>query len=191
MCSHCGSLWSTVDHQARITCGRKMSKSMKRIVRRMNENSNQNIPKVCTALAQRSIKNEMNKLVIKCSICSKNTTLPLKKGNRLKPVELNNSQVEVLQNKCKKKKKKRSRNKTAGLNIPGCMSVSRLNKEDNSKTCTKSPLTTPKIIPNNNNKKLFTSNKKLNIRRLKERMEESTAIPTKRKSLSSFLAELS
>lgn len=190
MCSHCGSLWNTVDHQVRIAHGRKMSKSMKRIVRRMDENPNQKIPKVCTALAQRSIKNEMNKLVIKCSVCSKNTTLPLKKENRLKPVKLNNSQIETPQNKRKKKKKKRD--KTAGLNIPGCTPVSRLNKEDNSKTKSP-PLTMPEIISNNNNKRLSTSNKKstkLNIRRLKDVMEKSTVTSTKRKSLKSFLAEL-
>lgn len=190
MCSHCGSLWSTVDHQVRIARGRKMSKSVKKVVRRMNENPNQRIPKVCIALAQKSIKNEMNKLVIKCSVCSKNTTLPFKKGNRLKPIELNNSQVETPQNK-RKKKKKKSRDKTAGLNISGCTPLSRLNKEGNSKT--KLPLTTPKIISNNNNKKLPTSNKKskqLNITRLKNIMEESTVISTKRKSLSSFIAEL-
>lgn len=189
MCSHCGSLWNTVDHQVRIARGRKMSKSIRRIVRRMNENPNQKIPKVCIALAQRSIKNEMNKLVIKCSVCSKNTTLPLKKGNRLKPVKLNNSEIETPQSK--RKKKKRKRDKTAGLNIPGYTPVSQLNKKDNSKT--KSPLTTPKIISNNNNNRLSTCNKKpikFNLRRLKDMMEKNTVKSTKRKSLRSFLAEL-
>ncbi|XP_050445720.1 uncharacterized protein LOC126848685 [Cataglyphis hispanica] len=192
MCSHCGSLWSTVDHQVRIVRGRKMSKSMKKIVRHMNENSNQKIPKVCVSLAQKSIKNEMNKLVIKCSICSKNTILPFKKTNRLKPIELDNTQIQTPQSN-RKKKKKKSKDKTAGLNISGCTPVSRLNKKDNSKTHTKSPLTTPQIISNNSNKKLPTSTKKsktLNIERLKNIMEKSTATPIKRKSLHNFLAEL-
>ncbi|XP_070152631.1 uncharacterized protein [Polyergus mexicanus] len=192
MCSHCGSLWSTVDHQVRIVHGRKMSKSMKKIVRHMNENSNQKIPKVCVALAQKSIQNEMNKLVIKCSVCSKNTILPFRKTKRLKPVESDDSQIQTPQSK-RKKKKKKSKDKTAGLNISGCIPVSRLNKEDNSKICTKSLLTTPKIISSNSNKRLPTSikkSKKLNIERLKNIMEKSTATPTKRKSLQNFLAEL-
>ncbi|CAL1675936.1 unnamed protein product [Lasius platythorax] len=192
MCSHCGSLWSTVDHQVRLAHGRKMSKSVKKIVRCMDENPNQKIPKVCAALAKKSIKNEMNKLVIKCSVCSKDTMLPFKKKNRLKPVELNNTQIETPQSN-RKKKKKKSKDKTAGLNISGCTSVSRLNKVDSSKTCTKSPLTTPKIIPSNSNKRLPTTtkkSKKLNIERLKNIMEKSTATSTKRKSLHNFLAEL-
>lgn len=190
MCSHCGSLWSNVDHQVRISRGRKMSKSIKRIVRHMNENPNQKIPRVCASLAQKSIKNEMKKLVIKCSVCSKNTMLPLKKKNRLKPVKLDNSQIETPQNN-RKKKKKKSRDKTAGLNVSGTP-VSRLNKKNSSKTCTKSPLTTPKIISSNNNKKISTSikkSKKLNIEKLKNIMEKSTTTP-KGKSLHNFLAEL-
>ncbi|XP_029170939.1 uncharacterized protein LOC114940419 [Nylanderia fulva] len=159
MCSHCGSLWSTVDHQVRLVRGKKMSKSMEKIVKHMKENPNQKVPKVCAALAKKSINNEMNKLVIKCSVCSKNTLLPFKKKNRLKPVEVNNSLVEIPQSNRKKKKKKKSKDKTAGLNISTCMPVSQLNKGDTSKTYTKSPLSRPKVIPSNSNKKLVTSTK--------------------------------
>lgn len=196
MCSHCGSLWSTVDHQVRLVSGKKMSKSMKKVVEHMKENPNQKVSKVCAALAKKSINNEMNKLVIKCSVCSKNTLLPFKKKNRLKPVKVNNSLIEIPQSN-RKKKKKKFKDKTAGLNISTCTSVSKLNKEDSSKICTKSPLSTPKIIPsnnnNNNNKRLATftkKSKKLNIERLKNIMDKSTVMSTKRKSLHNFLTEL-
>lgn len=179
-----------MDHQVRLVSGKKMSKSMKKVVEHMKENPKQKVPKVCAALAKKSINNEMNKLVFKCSICSKNTLLPFKKKNRLKPVKVNNSLIEIPQSN-RKKKKKKSKDKTAGLNISTC--TSQLNKEDNSKTCTKSPLTTPKIIPSNNNKRLapFTKkSKKLNIERLKNIIDKNTATSTKSKSLHNFLAEL-
>jgi len=193
MCSHCGSLWSTVDHQVRISRGRKMSKSMKKIMQRMNEDPNQKIPKVCASLVQKSIKNEMNKLVIKCSICSKNTKLPFNKENRLKPVKLNDSQIETPQNSLNhKKKKKKSRDKTAGLNISSYIPESQFDKKNNI-ISTKSPMTTPKINSKiNNNTKLSTSTKKsrkLNIKRLKHIMDNN-ATPTNKKTLRNFLAEL-
>ncbi|XP_011642412.1 uncharacterized protein LOC105430511 [Pogonomyrmex barbatus] len=187
MCSHCGSLWNTVDHQVRVASSRKMSRSVKKIVRQMNENPDQKIPKARASLVQKSIKNEMNKLVIKCSICSKNTKLPFKKESRLKPVKLNNSQMETPQSN-RKKKKKKSKDKTAGLNISGCMPISHLRKKSNeSIVSTTSSVVTSKII----NKKLFNSSKKskkLNVARLKNIMKNNTS--TKRKSLHNFLTEL-
>lgn len=188
MCSHCGSLWNTVDHQVRLSRGRKMSKSVKRIVRCMNEDARK-IPKVRVTLAQKSIKNEMNKLVIKCSVCSKKTELPFKKKSRLKPIKLNDSQIETPRNK-RKKKKKKSRDKSAGLNIPGCKSELSIDKKHDNRTPIKSSIITPKIT---SNKKLTTSTKKskrLNIERLKHIVNHSTTTPTKKKGLQSFLAEL-
>lgn len=189
MCSHCGSLWSTVNHQVRISRGRKMSKSVKKIVRHMNENRNEKMPKVCATLAEKSMKNEMNKLVIKCSVCSKNTELPFKKASRPKPVKLNDSQIETPQtNFNRKKKKKKSRDKTAGLNISGCTPELRFDKKEYSITPIKSPMVTPKI--NSNTKSTSTKkSKKLSIERLKHIMENN-ANPTKRKTLRHFLAEL-
>lgn len=161
----------------------------------MNENPDQKIPKIRATLAQKSIKNEMNRLVIKCSVCSKNTELPFKKKGHLKPVKLNNSQTETPQNN--RKKKKKSKDKTAGLNISSCTPVSKLKKEANSKTSIISPVITPKTI--SSNKKLFPKtaskkskkSKKLNIERLKRVMENSNKTATPMKSnLHSFLAEL-
>ncbi|XP_071565608.1 uncharacterized protein [Temnothorax nylanderi] len=192
-CSHCGSLWRKVDHRVRIVSGKRMSKSVKKIVRNMNENPDQKIPRVRATLASKSIKNEMSRLVIKCSVCSKNTELPFKKMSHLKPNKLNNSQIETPQSNRsnRKRKKKKSKDKTAGLNISGCTPVSQLNKKDYSKTPTASPVITPKTIPSD--KRLSTSHKKpkkLNIERLKRIMENKTTAPAKRKNLHSFLAEL-
>jgi len=190
MCSHCGSLWSTVDHRVRILSGRRMSKSMKKIVQHMNENPDQKIPKARVTLAQKSIKNEMNRLAIKCSVCSKNTELPFKKKSRLKPVKLNNLLTETPQSN-RKKKKKKSKDKTAGLNITGCTPVSRPNKKDNSKIPTILPVAIPKVTPSNKKLSTFSKkSKKLNVERLKRIMQNSTTTPTKRKSLHGFLTEL-
>lgn len=177
-----------MDHQVRISSGKKMSKSMKKIVRYANEDPGQKIPKVRATLARKSIKNEMNRLVIKCSVCSKNTELPFKKKSRLKPHELNNSQTETPRRN--RKKKKKSKDKTAGLNISSCTPVSRLSrKKDNSKTPILSPVI-PKTIPGD--KKLSTSSKKykkMNIERLKYTLNKP-ATPTNRDNLHSFLTEL-
>ncbi|EZA51314.1 hypothetical protein DMN91_010785 [Ooceraea biroi] len=187
MCPHCGSLWSTVDHQVRIAHGRKMSKSVKKIVRRMNENDGET-PKVCASLAKKSIKNEKNKLVIKCSFCSKKTELPFEKKTRLKPPRLNDSEANTVQSSSKKKKKKKSKDKFAGLKIPISTPEPQLNKKDDDKTSTKIPVIAPKVnktLPTITNK-----SKKLNIQRLKQIVEHSTTTPKKRSSLHSFLAEL-
>lgn len=193
MCSHCGSLWNTVDHQVRISRGRKMSKSVKKIIRYMNEFPNQKVPKVRATLVKKAIQNEMNKLVIKCSICSKNTVLPFKKTSRLKPiVETNKSQTETVQNNQKKKKKK-SKDKTAGLNLSGYIPESPLSRKDNNKTSSSPVVATPKI-----NKMLPTSNtktRKFNIERLRalieKREKQKDHITTNsKKSLHNFLIEL-
>lgn len=160
---------------------------MKKIMRYVKENPNQKIPKVRATLAQKSIKNEMNRLVIKCSVCSKNTELPFKKKSHSKPVKLNNSQTETPQSN-RKKKKKKSKDKTAGLNISGCTPVLQLNKKDNNVTPTISSAITPKIITSNKKSISPKKSKKLNIERLKRIMENKT--PPKTRNLQSFLAEL-
>lgn len=179
-----------MNYQARVIPGRKMAKSIKRTVKHMNE-GDQDIPKGRVSLVQKSMKNEMNKLAIKCFVCSKQTVLSFKKKNRLKPakVKSGNLHIEEPQSSCKKKKKKR-RDKTAGLNISGCISESPLNKKTDNETPKKSHLTTPKT----NNKKASSSStkkaQKLNIARLRNIVNESTTTPVKRKSLHSFLAQL-
>lgn len=188
MCSHCGSLWNTVDHQVRILRGRRISNSVRKIVKSINEN-NQRIPKVRATLAKKSIKNEMNKLVIKCSICFKKTELPFKKPDRLKPLNLNNSQVETPPNN-RKKKKKRFKDKNAGLKITDDISRPQLNKKFNSKTVTKLSVNIPEI---NINKKLTATTekqKKLNMKRLKHILNKDTVTPKKRESLQNFLSQL-
>jgi len=169
-----------------------MSKSMKKIIRRMNENDGK-ISKFCASLAKKSIKNEKNKLIIKCSFCSNITELPFEKKSRLKLPKLNDSEVNTPQNNGKKKKKK-SKNKFAGLNISICTSESKMNKKDtdkipkNTEIYPKTPVTTPTV-----NKKLSTITKKpkkLNVQRLKQIVAHSTTPSTKKNSLHSFLAEL-
>lgn len=163
-----------------------MSKSIKKIVQCMNEDD-EKIPKVRASLAKKAIKNEKNKLVIKCSLCSNKTELPFIKKPRPKPPKVNDSEVNIEQNNSKKKKKKRkSKDKSAGLNI-SIYTSKQVNKKSDDKTSTK--ITAPKI-----NKTLSTTitkkSKKLNIQRLKQIVEYNTTIPKKKNNLQSFLAKL-
>lgn len=189
MCSYCGSLWNTVDHQVRLSPGRKMSKSVRRIVQRMNEDDDK-VPRVRASLAKKAIRNEKNKLVIRCSLCSKNTELPFEKKTRLKPPNVNNPAMSTVQDngKKKRKKKKKSRDKSAGLNISVCTPEPQLNKKDNAKTPVKIPVIIPKV--HKSLSAAMKKPKKLNVQRLKQIVQHSTATPTKRSSLHGFLAEL-
>ncbi|CAL7943362.1 unnamed protein product [Xylocopa violacea] len=184
MCSYCGSLWNTFDHTVRISRGKPLSKSVKKIIHCMNV---KNIPKVRRSLAQKCLKNKMNKLVLKCSVCLNSTKIPFNKPQREKIQKTSIDNTRSLQ----KKKKKRTKDRTAGLNISG---ISNLNKEGitevlqegitgvKEKTTKKVTNTTNFITPT---QKL----KKLNINRLKDIINQG-ATPPKRNSLHSFLAEL-
>lgn len=174
-----------------------MSKSVRKIVRHMNEFPNQKIPKVRATLVKKAIENEMNKLIIKCSVCFKNTMLSFKKESRLNPIlEASKSQIEIVQTN-HKKKKKRSKDKTAGLKLSGGIAESPLIKKDNNKTFSHLAIVTSKI---NNNKILPTSNtkiRKFNIERLRTIIESSekhrnqlATNSKKRNSLHDFLIEL-
>ncbi|KAL0104293.1 hypothetical protein PUN28_017193 [Cardiocondyla obscurior] len=187
-CSYCGSLWSTVDHKVRILSGKRMSRSVRKIVKHMNENPDQRNPKVRATLAHKSIQNEMSKLVIKCSVCSKNTKVPFKKTSHLKPVKLNNSQIETPQSN-RKKKKKKCKDKTAGLNITACTSV-QANKKNNYKISTPSPAIISKTIQSKKSSASPKKSKKFNIERLKRIMENNVTTPTKKNNLHNFLTEI-
>lgn len=149
----------------------------------------QDIPKALVSLTQKSMKNEMNKLVIKCSVCSKLTKLPFKKKNRLKLSKANLSDCHTeMPQSSRKKKKKKSKDKTAGLNISG-ISESPLNKKNDDKTLTKSIVSTPKMSIKKTLSSSSKKAKKLNIARLKNIVNNSTT-PMKSRSLHSFLAQL-
>jgi len=182
-----------------------MSKSMKKIVQRMNKNDGK-LSKVCVSLAKKSIRNEKNKLIIRCSFCSNTTELPFKKKNRLKPPKLNDSEVNTSQNNSKKKKKK-SRDKFAGLNISVCTPESKIKKKDNDKISRTpvipvtpvtpvTPVRTSVTMPVKKKLSSITKiekpkkPKKLNVQRLKQIVAHNTNTSTKRNSLHSFLAEL-
>lgn len=179
MCQHCGSLWNTVDHSIRISPGKPLSKSIRKIVSSMND-SGKRIPKVRTGLAQKCLKNRMNKLVLKCSICQNSTKIPFTKPPREKVQKLGSE----INRSSQKRKKKRTKDKTAGLNISGILNLSTDNiveapKESGARKAgsTANIMTpTPKL-------------KKLNINRLKDIVNQG-GTPQKRKSLHNFLTEL-
>lgn len=179
MCPYCGSLWNTVKHSIRLSQGKPLSKSVKKILHSMNNNEKR-IPKIRKNLVEKCLKNKGNKLVLKCSVCLETTKLPFDKPQRIKIQKPSLETGKSVQ----KRKKKRTKDKTAGLNISGILNLSTENieeelKEPNTKKVggtTNFITPTPKL-------------KKLNINRLKDIVSQG-ATPPKRKSLHSFLTEL-
>lgn len=112
MCSHCGSLWSKNEFQTRIVSGKACSKSIKQIIRSSENNT---LSKFRSTLLKKSLKNTMNKLVIKCSVCSKNTEIHIPKPKRLKPIKNNAEKSDSTVNR--KKKKNKGKDKSAGLDL--------------------------------------------------------------------------
>lgn len=168
-----------MDHSIRISPGKPLSKSIRKIICSMND-SGKRTPKVRTSLAQKCLKNRMNKLVLKCSVCRNSTKIPFTKPPREKIQKLGSKIICSSQ----KRKKKRTKDKTAGLNISGILNLSTDNiveapKESGARRVgSTANITTP--VP-----KL----KKLNINRLKDIVNEG-ATPRIRKSLHNFLTEL-
>lgn len=175
MCPYCGSLWKTVNHTVRILKGKPVSKSVKKIVNSMKEHDKR-VPKVQRSLAEKCLKNKMNKLVLKCSVCSNSTKIPFDKPQRERIQR--NSSVQI-----HKKKKRRNKDKTAGLNISGILNLSTDNATEGSKE------TTAKKIGNTNFIKTPQKLKKLNINKLKDIVNQGVT-PPKKNSLHSFLAEI-
>lgn len=179
MCVYCGSLWNTMDHTTRISRGIPLSKSIRKIVRSMN-NDNKRVPKVRRSLAEKCLKNRTNKLVLKCSVCSNSTQISLDKPQREKIDKIDTESIRILH----KRKKRRAKDRTAGLNISGITNVNAGDVVEGSKeTNTKKGGSTPNFIATT--QKL----KKLNINRLKDIVNRG-ATPPKMRSLHNFLTEL-
>ncbi|KAF3429068.1 hypothetical protein E2986_10406 [Frieseomelitta varia] len=175
MCQFCGSLWNTMNYSIRILRGKPLSKSIKKIIHSMN-NGEKRIPKVQRSLAEKCIKNKMNRLVLKCSVCLKSTKIPFDKPQREK---VQKSEIKNIESKAKRKKK-RTKDRTAGLNISGISNsnVTEGLKQTNIRKVESTTDTTP-------TQKI----KKLNINRLKDIVNKK-ATPRKRTSLHGFLTEL-
>ncbi|XP_076247498.1 uncharacterized protein LOC143187284 isoform X1 [Calliopsis andreniformis] len=178
MCPYCGSLWNAVDHSIRISPGKPLSKSIKTIIHSMN--TERSIPKVRRSLAQKCLKNKGNKLVLKCLVCFKSTKIPFNKPPREKLPKVDLGSIQSSQ----KRRKKRTKDKTAGLTMPGTTNSSR--EETTGKL---KEISTKKV---GNTSSFITPTqklKKLNINRLKDVVNRGST-PQKRKSLHNFLTEL-
>ena len=113
MCSQCGSLWSKVEHRNRLAPGKACSNSIKKAMRTV-ENNNR-LPKHRISLIRKCTRKKMNKIIIKCSECLKNTEMICIKPKRQKSKTKKNLN-DFEPPKFDKKKKRRSKDKTAGLN---------------------------------------------------------------------------
>ncbi|CAD6209169.1 GSCOCG00003762001-RA-CDS [Cotesia congregata] len=184
MCSHCGSLWNTVDYKVRLIRGKPIPNSVKKLIK----NSGNDIQlSVCQKkLVRKSLKNRLNKLIIICSVCKKKNFVTLNKPERLKIAK-----TEVVTDITPKKKKKRIKDKTAGLliNTPNV-------KDCQGAEITKINVDTPRLLnPKGKQRKSNNINvsgskpKKINISKLKGIINTSTT-PSKRSSLHNFLTEL-
>lgn len=178
MCRYCGSLWNTVEHSIRLVEGKPLSKSIKKIIRAMN-NSDNRIPIVRRNLVEKCLKNKRNKLVLKCSVCLESTKIPFDKPQRMK---VQKSSLESIKNE-RKRKKKRTKDRTAGLNISGISNLSTENVKEELKE-----INTKKVGGTSNFITPTPKLRKLNINKLKDIVNQG-ATPPKRKSLHSFLME--
>lgn len=182
MCPHCGSLWNTVDYKVRLLPGKLVSKSVAKAIRSSNKNDKK-VPKVRASLIRKCQQNQLNKLIIKCSVCSRNTVIPLTKPKRLKVTNLESNKSISTQ----KRRKKKTKDKTAGLNVSGIVNLCKEKDEKKEKTGNK---IRNKFGGNTTNFITATPKlKKLNIARLKDIVTQGTSAP-KTKSLHKFLKEL-
>lgn len=184
MCSHCGSLWSKNKSQVRIISGKNFSKSVQQINKSCSEDSK--VSRFRATLLKKCLKNKMNKVVIKCSICSKNTEVNCSKPKKLKLRKKDNVQADVL---VTKKKKKKVKDKTAGLNV-SCS----VKSPDASVVKETTPThSTPLVIKVKKSKAKevtpFQKVRKMNLAKLNSVLDDSK-VQRSRSSLSNFLKEL-
>ncbi|XP_014615377.1 PREDICTED: uncharacterized protein LOC106793181 [Polistes canadensis] len=178
MCSHCGSLWATTNHQVRILPGKKMSRSVGKMIK-TNTDENK-ISKLQAKLIKKCKKNEMNKMSIRCFACLRCTEVRFTKPKRIVKTSDNALEKSNIQ---QKKKKRKGKDKTVGLNISGNL-TSKLQSSESQKTPVTNKTNQSKM--NLNKPKL----KKLNINKLKDIVNQGMT-PPNRKSLTNFLKELS
>lgn len=182
MCSHCGSFWSQNQPQVRIISGKHPSKSVRKIIKSSLEGNK--ISKFCATLMKKSLKSEMNKISIKCSVCFKTTLISCPKTERLKPAKEKLADISL-----QKKKKKKKKDKTAGLNL----SLLKTPKTEERIQLDSPSVTTPLTvkIKKSKNQEVTPSIKirKLNTNKLNNVISNSNKKKS-RNSLSSFLKEL-
>ncbi|XP_043482702.1 uncharacterized protein LOC122511494 [Leptopilina heterotoma] len=175
MCSHCGSFWSKVKHKNRLLPSKLPKKNLKLDA---NDNSSS---KFRSSLARKCQRGKMNKLQIKCSVCSKYTTIPRNKPIKIKsPSKVDLNTTEILQSG--KKKKKRTKDKTAGLNI---------SLSDSFNSASPNKISTPLQKERKETVRTITplgKVKKINKDRLSNILSSDSA--KKRNSLTNFLKEL-
>lgn len=175
MCKHCGASWALNEHKVRILSGKTPSQKVKKLLL----NSNEYKSKCRKSLIHKCQLNEPNKLSISCPLCKKNTILPIDKPKRLRPEPTQAQKLLI------KKKKRRSKDKFAGLNISGCLTLPSKPLEQKSNT-SNSSASVAKL------KTTFTPKpkvKKINFNRLKDILANDSSTP-KKSSLHSFLQGL-
>ena len=185
MCSHCGSMWSKNEPQIRIVSGKPCSKSVKKIIKSCSENNR--LSRFHSTLMKKSLKNKMNKIVYKCSVCSKNTEINCAKPSRLKLPKGNPNKNDSLTKQ--KKKKKKVRDKTAGLNISHINSPNMREKKEMIPLHSTPTIITVKKKPMKKELTPLQKVRKMNLNKLNNILNEGK-VQKSRNSLSNFLKEL-
>ncbi|XP_058801965.1 uncharacterized protein LOC131670404 [Phymastichus coffea] len=183
MCSHCGSLWSKNESQTRIKPANACSKSVKQIIRSSAEDNR--LSRFRATLLKKSLKNRMNKVVKKCSVCSKDTEISITKPKRPKLVEESTEKNDNTAHH--KKKKKKVKDKSAGLDLSGFNTPDAREKKKIPLVST--PITVKVKKPYKREITPLQKVKKLNINKLNNILNNSKAKKSK-SSLSNFLEEL-
>lgn len=184
MCSYCGTLWSKSQPQTRIVPGKSTSKSVEKMIKSCSENNK--ISRFKATLIKKSLKNKMNRTIIKCSVCSKNTEISCPKPKRLKTLKetTKGSDITISQ----KKRKRRVKDKTAGLNISG-IKVSDSKKEKEIKSIQSTPIMIKVKKPNKKEATPIQKVRKLNLNKLNNALNDMKGQKPKN-SLNNFLKEL-
>ncbi|NP_001136349.1 uncharacterized protein LOC100233149 [Nasonia vitripennis] len=182
MCSHCGSLWSKNESQIRILPGKNPSKSVKEIIKSCSEDNK--ISRFRATLMKKSLRNKMNKVVIKCSVCSKNTQISCTKPVRPKPKKEDNKEVANV----RKKKKKKGKDKTAGLKI-STMKTPDVTEKKQVEPVVSTPISINVKKPKGKQVTSVQKVRKINLNKLNNVLNDSK-VQKSRSSFNNFLKEL-
>lgn len=182
MCTNCGNFWDKVAPIIKILPAKPLSKSVKKLSKKAKLDY---LSKFQTTLLKKCLNNQKNQLTLKCKICAKITKVAFNKPKVLKPKKVKNLKSNTPMSN---KKKKKHKDKTAGLNISGIASPKNISLTQN--------LTQPQeIVSKIDVRKKHVQKestptqklKKINMKRLKNALEDSSSEKKKKNNLSEWL----
>ncbi|KAJ4441693.1 hypothetical protein ANN_11551 [Periplaneta americana] len=112
MCKFCNNVWMYGKCRVSVASKKLGRKGMKKIIHR--QETHEELRPFEKSLIEKYNKDKDNKLVFKCLVCKRKNMLPISKPVKLKPIEVQNENIETPVQKNKKRKKRKDI--YAGLN---------------------------------------------------------------------------